>query len=249
MSHALGRRAPTDWKHVDKYPLTADQLEEITVPRPVVIGVNWYSNFDDPIRDSSGAWWIGRGSLGRLRGGHCVCLKERKAPRGPKSYAFYDQGTEGACVGFGTSLMLSHLNHKLYFARWLWDRSKEIDEWSDTNPGDSDGTSVRAALDIVRTKGHIVYDPLAHDSINRDGVGADWIPRSSLTPVYEEGIKANRWITSIDDCLQVLGYTGLDYVDIMNSWGSSYPPLVRMPVTTLERLWHEYGEIGVPTDR
>jgi hypothetical protein len=139
--------------------------------------------------------------------------------------------------------MMTHFNGKLYLARWLWDRSKEIDEWSDTNPGDSDGTSVRAALDILRTKGHIPYtDKLAP-------LQTDWRERAKLTAVYKEGINANRWIRSIDDCLEVLGYQGLDYVDILNSWGRSYPHLVRMPATTLERLWREDGEIGVPTDR
>lgn len=228
-------------------------MAEITTPRPLVIGVNWYSNFDRPVKDADGHWWIGRGSLGTIRGGHCVCLKQKSRPRRPVGFAtlawdFYDQGSEGACVGFGSSQMMSQMNNKFYFARWLWDRSKEIDEWSDTNPGDSDGTSVRAALDILRTKGHIVWND-SYTSMNTDGEGGDWIPRSRLTADYAEGINANRWITSIDDALTVLGYTGLDYVDVMNSWGRSYPSLTRMPATTLERLWREDGEIGVPTDR
>lgn len=250
MAGHLGRRVPTDWDHYEKYPLSAPRLAEITTPRPIVIGINWYTNFDRPVKDAEGHWWIGRGSLGTVRGGHCVCLKQKGAGRWPYSaWTFYDQGSEGACVGFGSSQMMSQFNKKFYFARWLWDRSKEIDEWSDTNPGDSDGTSVRAALDILRTKGHIPYQSTLYDSMNRDGVGSDWIPRSRLTPVYSEGINANRWITSIDDALQVLGYTGLDYVDVMNSWGQGYPSLTRMPATTLERLWREDGEIGVPTDR
>lgn len=249
MSGQLGRRIPRDWEHYDKYPLTASLLSEITRPRPVVIGINWYTNFDHPQKDSGGNYWIGRGNLGTIRGGHCVCLKERKAPRGPNEYAFYDQGTEGACVGFGTSTMMSHFNHKLYWARWLWDRAKEVDEWPETGPGDNEGTSVRAALDIVRTKGHIVYDPTLHDALNHDGVSGEAYLRSGFTATYAEGIAANRWIRSMDDCLEVLGYQGLDYVDVMNSWGTFYPSLVRLPVTTLERLWKEDGEIGVPTDR
>lgn len=39
----------------------------------VAIGVNWYSNFDDPYKVGK-AWWIGAGSLGTIRGGHCVAL-------------------------------------------------------------------------------------------------------------------------------------------------------------------------------
>lgn len=246
----LGRRIPSNWEHVDKYPLTAPRLDEITTPRPLVIGVNWYSNFDNPVKDADGHWWIGRGPLGRVRGGHCVSLKQRAKGRRPiGSYEFYDQGSEGACVGFGVSQMMGQFNNKFYFARWLWDRAKEVDEWSDTNPGDGNGTSVRAALDIIRTRGHIVYEADQHDSMNRDGVSDDWRARSTLTPALDEGIRANRWITSIDDGMAVLGYGDVDYVDVMNSWGSYYPILTRMPATTLERLWREDGEIGVPTDR
>lgn len=39
----------------------------------VAIGVNWYSNFDNPALYNN-ELWIGRGSLGSVRGGHCVCL-------------------------------------------------------------------------------------------------------------------------------------------------------------------------------
>lgn len=239
----LGRRVPSDWEHVDKYPLSAPLLAEITTPRPVVIGVNWYSNFDNPVRDAQGYYWIGKGALGTVRGGHCVCLKPRRARDSVQRWDFYNQGAEGACVGFGASRMMTAFNGKLYLARWLWDRAKEIDEWSDTNPGDSDGTSVRAAFDILRTKGHVPY------TAKLAPLQTDWRARALITPVYKEGVAANRWIRSMDDCLEVLGYQGLDYVDILNSWGRSYPRLVRMPVTTLERLWREDGEIGVPTDR
>lgn len=39
----------------------------------VSIGVTWYSNFDSPVTYNKERW-IGRGSLGYVRGGHCVCL-------------------------------------------------------------------------------------------------------------------------------------------------------------------------------
>lgn len=39
----------------------------------VSIGVNWYQDFDSPDMHE-GEWWIGRGNLGGIRGGHCVCL-------------------------------------------------------------------------------------------------------------------------------------------------------------------------------
>ena len=39
----------------------------------VAIGVNWYSNFDTPVLYDK-ELWIGRGGLGGIRGGHCVCI-------------------------------------------------------------------------------------------------------------------------------------------------------------------------------
>jgi hypothetical protein len=40
---------------------------------PVVLGVNWYGNFDHPAKKGS-RWWIGEGELGDIRGGHCICV-------------------------------------------------------------------------------------------------------------------------------------------------------------------------------
>src|SRR5215212_4104686 len=44
----LGRFIPDDWEHVERYPLTALSAEEQPARVPVVIGVNWYSEFDNP---------------------------------------------------------------------------------------------------------------------------------------------------------------------------------------------------------
>lgn len=241
----LGRRVPTDWTHYEKYPLTVPRLAEITTPRPIVIGINWYSNFDNPVKDSAGHSWIGKDSLGSIRGGHCVCLKPKGVSDRTGWWDFYDQGSEGACVGFGSSRMMTLMNRKRYFARWLWDSAKATDEWSDTNPGDDNGTSVRAGLEVLRSRGHIYWTNTAA----QQAADEDWHLRANLTANPTEGISAYRWINSMDDALQVLGYNGLDYVDVINSWGRYYPHLTRMPVTTLERLWKEDGEIGVPTDR
>ena len=58
MPGALGRRPPSDWTHVDKYPLTAATAP--SKPSPVVIGVNWYTEFDNPQKDEQGHYWIAR---------------------------------------------------------------------------------------------------------------------------------------------------------------------------------------------
>jgi hypothetical protein len=227
-NHGLGRRAPTDDEHIRKYPLTSVR-ELVLKPNPVVIGVNWYAEFDRPEQDDQGHYWVARdGRLTTVRGGHCVCLKPRGARDSDKRWDFYDQGNEGACVGFGISRLASFLNSKLYDARWLYHEAQKVDEW----PGeDYEGTSVRAGLDVLRTRGHYV-----------NGL-------SRLQPSLKEGTKANRWITGIDDCMKVLGNVNVDYVEFVNSWGRDYPHVVRMPATVLERLWKEDGEIGVVTDR
>jgi hypothetical protein len=230
-------------------------------PSPAAIGINWYSNFDDPVdaagntytvgaKPVGGSWWIGKNPkrLGDLRGGHCVALKQRYASDYTTWWDFYDQGSEGACVGFGTSHVMTLINRKRYFARWLWDQAKLVDPWDDTNPGDDEGTLVRSALDVLKDKGHVKW-ATKYESINRDGHGEDSAARAKLTPSLAEGIKAYRWIRDINDLTEVLGYQDVGYVDIVNSWGRYYPHLTRMPLETVERLWNEDGEIGVVVDR
>jgi hypothetical protein len=229
MPGPLGRRPPTDWDHVEKYPLTAQTAP--AKPTPVVIGVNWYVEFDNPVKDDQGHYWIARDAkLTKVRGGHCVCLKPRGHGDPDGWWDFYNQGQEGACVGFGSSRMMSQCNRKLYDGFWLYHEAQKIDEW----PGeDYDGTSVRAALDVLRTRGHCVKLNDGQDS----------------PEALEEGIKANRWARGTDDVLTTLGYDGLDYVDVLNSWGREYPHLTRMPAEVLERLRKEDGEVGIVTDR
>jgi hypothetical protein len=229
----LGRREPSDWKHVEKYPYSA------LAPAPV-----------DTI--------------------------ERTLEL-PRYRPVYDQEREGACVGFASSWMMSILNRRLYDPRWLWNRAKELDEWPDTRPGDNNGTSVRAAMDVLRAEGH------------------SRIFRGQTRPsALAEGIVANRWATTVDEIRTsiaegtpiVLGanwYVNFDKpvrrgaewwigqgplgvrrgghavcifrasdrrqaVGIVNNWGSRYP-LAWMPYTTVEQLLGEHGEATLVTDR
>ena len=92
----------------------------------------------------------------------------------------YDQGREGACVGFSQSIMMSILNRRMYDARWLYAQAQQIDEWPETPP--EEGTSLRAAFDILRTKGHCrVY------------------AGQTKPPSMSDGIAANRWTTYVDE--------------------------------------------------
>jgi hypothetical protein len=57
---------------------TVDELRAaIHLDVPFVLGIDWYSNFDSPVWGDFGVggnrWWIGRGDLGRIRGGHAIC--------------------------------------------------------------------------------------------------------------------------------------------------------------------------------
>jgi len=232
MTHQLGRRTPSDWKHVDKYPISALRTEEIPKKVPVTIGVNWYTDFDKPVK-KSGYWWIGLDSknLGTLRGGHCVALKPPSLVDPVSWWIYYNQVKEGKCVGEGCSRMMSLLNRKRYDPTWLWNEAKMIDEWADTNPGDNNGTSVRAACDVLRDQGH------------RRVIGSTTSPAA-----VQEGISANRWAATVEEVTTALG-TNYQFVTILNSWGENYPHYVRMPLETLGRLLNEYGEMTIVTDR
>ena len=225
----LGRYVPDDWRHVEQYPITALAEAERPSRRPVVIGVNWYSEMDDPERDeASGEYFIARGgakTLTTIRGGHCVCLEPGGEPDQLVWQQFYDQGKEGACVGFGWSRCMTILNGgQRYSARWLWDRAKETDEWPETNPGDNDGTSVRAAAEILVGSGHVDWKDRYSDD--------DHLARAKYHADRTDGLRVFRWATSVDDVHQALGNPRADElsaVPVLNSWGESYPHRVWLP--------------------
>jgi len=151
----LSRLVPDDWQHVEKYPLSAVSS---TVPKkvPVVLGINWYTEMDHPKKDAkSGDYFlVGAKKLTKIRGGHCVCLEPGGQPDKDAWWKFYDQGAEGACVGFGWSRCMTILNGgEHYAARWLWDRAKETDEWPETEPGDD----ARATCTAARSDGIVRY--------------------------------------------------------------------------------------------
>lgn len=231
MLRPLGRRVPTDDNHIRQYGLTVDTLP--TKPVPITIGINWYTNFDKPVYQN-GRYWIGKGKLGSVRGGHCVCIKPDSLTDAASWRVFYNQGEEGACVGFGSSRMMTLLNRVRYDARWLWNQAKAVDEWPDTNPGDDNGTSVRAAMDVLRATGHV---------------------RSAKTekpPSLAEGIAANRWATTVDmmrAALKSPSHDTLQAFPILNSWGTDYPRIVWLPYTVMTRLLKEDGESTLVTDR
>lgn len=236
----LGRLVPTDFEHVDKYPLRALPQTEQPKKAPVVIGVNWYEAFDRPQRDSRGRWWIAAdGNLGSVRGGHAVCLVPFGIDEPWAWWAWFNQVDEGICVSEAVSRCMALLNRKRYQPRPLYDVAQDIDEYSFTPP--EAGTSVRAGLDVARTMGLVPAKRGEAHLVGKGEVTRPFVPG--------EGISANRWATSTDEVLTVLGADGRDYVPVANSWGRGYPRRVLMPATVLERLRREDGELGLVTDR
>lgn len=238
MSGGLGRRVPTDDKHIRRYSLTTETMP--LFPTPVCIGINcWYQGFDNPIRDSRNAAWLPKqDAWGAIRGGHEICIKPPRLYDPYEWYRFYDQGNEGACVGFALSRMMSLLNRVRYDARWLYQQAQLVDDWADTPP--EEGTSGRAGCDILRRVGH--------RRIHRG---------FSNPPDAADGILENRWCTSVEQiavCLDPDSGGALvlnaGYVTLLNSWGTAYPHLTRMDLESLERLvYREDGDATLITDR
>lgn len=233
---ALGRIPPPDWHHVEKYPLTATTAPE--GPSSMVMGVNWYSAFDNPEQDDSGKWWIGRsGNLGTIRGGHAVALKARNVQDPQPWWAWFNQVSEGICVSEGVARLCGLNNRKRYQPRPLYDECKK----RDGIPGE--GTFVRTGLEVARDVG------LIH-AIGREN---HWYRTEDIKegrePDINAGISAFRWARSADDILKTLGYEDKGYVVMLNSWGKDWPHHVHIPIETIERLWHEDGEFGIVTDK
>lgn len=237
----LGRRVPTDFEHVEKYPLSAVGLE--AAYGPAVWGINWYSNFDNPVEKYVAGiepdatdyveYWIGEDStkLGYNVGGHAIAEPYLGARDLSKWYLWYDQGYTPHCVGFSLSRAMSWLNRRFYDADWLYYEAQKVDEWSGE---DYDGTSVRGGCRILNTVGHRrIYND------------------ETLNASMQHGIAAYRWITDVNDVLDVVGGIQKERGAITwrNSWGTSFPHKVWLPAETAQRLLDEDGELAVFTDR
>jgi hypothetical protein len=129
-------------------------------------------------------------------------------------------------VGFGSTRGITLFERIRFDARWLYQEAQLVDRWADTPP--EEGTSVRAAMDILRKVGHRrIY---RGKSLTAD-------------PMY--GIIENRWARTVDEviaCLNAPQLYDIGGVPILNSWGRHYPHIVYMPLETLQRLLNEYGE-------
>jgi hypothetical protein len=193
----------------------------------------------------------------------------------------YDQNGYNACVGFGTQWAMSimHLTakngHQRFDPLWLWNQAKAVDEWDDTNPGDNEGTSVRAAFDVLRAQGDMRffrskdYGPDLANGVKRNewATNVDLI-RASIAAGMPVVIGVN-WYSAFDEPEKVgneywIGRSSLGQIEgghcvciygasdkrqafkVVNNWGITYP-LVWLPYKTEQRLMNEDGEAAVIT--
>lgn len=233
----LGRREPTDWRHVERYPLRALAAPDQPKRTPVEVGFTWWPEYDDPTKGRDGRWRVKPTAGRRPRGGHAFCFRPRGVEHPVSWWTFYDQSAPGAavdpsgCVGFSLSQYQSLNNRHRYSGGWLYLETKRNDEWSGE---DYEGTSVRAGFERLRTVGH------------RRIYGGRERPEA-----LSEGIDTYRWLASGDETATVLGYPGADEIPFTNTWGrDGYPHIVWMPVSEFDRHLNEWGgEAGVATDR
>jgi hypothetical protein len=126
----------------------------------------------------------------------------------PGWYPSHDQGREGSCVGHAVVLERAITNRaqakragktdtaamRRYDPITLWNAAKAVDEWPRTNPGDDNGTSVRAAYDVARADGlsRVKAMTLDASSGRPRAIGGQAVSRA-------EGVSVTRWAVTVDE--------------------------------------------------
>jgi len=235
----LGRVAPSDYDHVEAYPLEALSPEERPTHQPVAPGTNWYTGFDNPVKGTDGRYRLPAKRLGTIRGGHCYCLEPAPQPGQPageqdtdRLWSFYDQGQEGACEGFGHARRFSLIHGKTFDAFRLYDDARRIEG---TYPSGEGATNKTVCEALEKWGIHLQNGSVAH--------------RSNSPIKHPIAIGTYRWAKTADEVLAVLGYTSGSEIPLLNSWGTAYPEQVYMAPEVLERLLREGGECDVLTER
>lgn len=194
----LGNRPPEDDRHVQLYPLKAVGDSMFPPPEEVdrILGEKlWGVNSDLP------AWhWT------------------------------HDQGwVQGSCVGHATTLERAVTNiaqaraagRKPYNRRYdplhVWRLAKDRDEWEQTrsDPDNNDGTSARAAYDVLREIG-----PRRARGTKLGADGKVIVDRPG-EPDPSEGIEVNRWAETVDE-MRAAFAAGISGICIGTPWMSGF---------------------------
>lgn len=229
----LGRIAAPDDDHLRKYPVRA--LAKLPANVPVVFGFDWHESFFEPVRDRDGSWWIGRGpesGWGKSVGGHAIC----GMPEGEIDllawWRHYDQQATPHCVGFSVSRACSLATRRQKFdGHRLYADAHRIAEKMDNLPPHAAGTTVRSGLEAARTTGPYPV-----------------VGKRSTGPDARYGIAEYRWTEDADDLVTILGATG-GYVTLLQSYGTSAPHQMRMPLDAVRILLARNGDCGIVIDR
>lgn len=178
-----------------------------------------------------------------------------------RGYTVLDQGSEGACVGFGWSheliarpMVVAHVDDT--FATLVYHEARTLDEW----PGeDYSGTSVLAGAKAVQARGHMKayrWGFSLNDLIAALGyagpvvLGLNWYTGMMNTDV-EGAIKPTGQVEG-GHCICAMGISvAKRRIRLVNSWGASWGEGGHCWVSydDMERLIHEQGEQCIPVDR
>ena len=195
----------------------------------------------------------------------------------PGLRSFYDQKTEGSCVGFATSWMMSIYNaypQQKYDARWLYRMAQQYDKDPNTVIGTDSGTYVWAAFWALQHYGHKKLTE-RHPDLN-DGILSYYWGRNADNlrtaialgrpvvlgiPWYEsfskpENINGEWWIGRYRNLGRMVGghaicnYGASDKRQagkLVQTWGYAYPP-VWISYDVINRLMNENGEMVMAVD-
>jgi hypothetical protein len=231
-SNKFGLRPPSDTRHLQKYSLTAQTYPD--KPTPVVQGFAWHAGFNaENLIQRDGSYWFPKpAAWGAEQGGHATVLKPVGVRDTPYWRRFYDQ-TRNSCVAHSSCRAMSLLNREVYDPEPLYDLCLKTDEF----PGERDeGTSVRAAMEILRTAGP--WDRKGKQDA-ADGISAYlWAPDMNAIA---------RCLSPADNGAMVLNR---GWALLVNSWGPGYP-YVRVELDYLNTLIFESGwrDAAVMVDR
>lgn len=244
---SLGRRAPTDWAHVSKYPMTAVLPRTVVVVNRLLTIPRFRPKMDQGQSGSCVGW-----SLGWV-----MAFLNRHYYDGWSTYKRALQidewpGNEGD-MQFGTSVRAGFEVLRTQGPERVIYSSAVLDFQGFDVTGEVTPPTPAAGIAAYRWA-------TSMDEI-RSSIAAG-IPVELGIPWYSKfsqptGSPDNYWIGKGTDWGSVVGghaiclYGARDdrqAVRLANTWGSSWP-LVWMPYTALERLLGEWGEAGLVTDR
>lgn len=187
-----------------------------------------------------------------------VVLYEKRRTRHWTVKTVLDQGSEGACVGYGSthycqSTPQSQPRSDGSFARSLYIEAQELDEW----PGENyEGTSVLGGMKALKTEKRVSgylwatsTDEMAKfiGYVSPVVIGVDW--HENMMDVDAGGFVHATGATVGGHCVCVCGYDDKDKTfTIVNSWGASWGEGGYAKITEhdMELLIGNQGEVALP---